>query len=91
MDQAASMLIARLAGAVIGFGVTGFVILALAALVFPSTRAALARRLSGQHRRDLDADDVLAQLTSTNAQLSALRGEVYALRCEVAGAQALRG
>jgi len=62
----------------------------IAALLFPTTRHALANWI---HRRggggELDSD-ALVQLASANAQLGALRGEVYALRCEVAAiAQAL--
>lgn len=48
------------------------------ALVFPSTRAALAARLRG--KSGPDPDDAAA----VSEQLMALRNEVYALRCEVA-------
>ena len=58
-------------------------IVALAALLFPSTREALAGWLTRRHK-GVDAEAVTAQLASANAQLAALRGEVYALRCEVA-------
>jgi hypothetical protein len=55
----------------------------IAALLFPTTRQALANRIG--HRGLAGADpDVAGQLASANAQLAALRGEVYALRCEVA-------
>ncbi len=48
------------------------------AMVFPSTREALAARLRGKHGSD--PDDAAA----VSEQLMALRNEVYALRCEVA-------
>jgi len=47
------------------------------AMVFPSTREALAARLRGKGG---DPDDAAA----VSEQLMALRNEVYALRCEVA-------
>jgi hypothetical protein len=60
-----------------------------ALMIFPSTRAAFARRLAGRTASDLD-ERVLERLASTEAQISAMRGEVYALRGEVATiAQAL--
>jgi hypothetical protein len=55
----------------------------LAALCFPSTRRSLAAWLHGRASGDMDGP-VATQLASANAQLAALRGEVYALRCEVA-------
>jgi hypothetical protein len=89
MDVGTHLLIAQILKTIIGFGVTGAVILGLGFLVFPSTRAVLASWLHGRRRDELDGDSVLAQLATANAQLAALRGEVYALRCEVAGVQAL--
>jgi hypothetical protein len=89
MDAGTHLVIAEILKNIIGFGVTGVVILGLAFLVFPSTRAVLASWLHGLRRDELDADAVLAQLATANAQLAALRSEVYALRCEVAGAQGL--
>src|SRR5579862_104263 len=66
-------------------------IVALGALLFPSTREALAA-WPLRRGKTVDADAVTAQLASANAQLAALRGEVYALRCEVAAvSQALPG
>ena len=57
----------------IGCGLTAFI----AALIFPSTRSAMAAWL---HRKaNPDALDA-----SASAQLMALRNEVYALRVEVA-------
>lgn len=62
-----------------GCGLVAF----MAALVFPSTRAAMAEWL---HRKA--SPDTLE--SSASAQLMALRNEVYALRVEVAAvAQAL--
>lgn len=55
----------------------------LGMLLFPSTRAALAKRLAGRGAGPLD-DQAVAHLASTNANVTALRSEVYALRCEVA-------
>lgn len=61
------------------------------ALFFPSTRKALNDRITGRHGGLADSE-VEAHLASTNTQLAALRGEVYALRCELAAvAQALPG
>ena len=54
------------------------VLLFFGAIVFPSTREALAARLRGKGRSD--PDDAAA----VSEQLMALRNEVYALRCEVA-------
>jgi hypothetical protein len=48
------------------------------AMVFPSTREAIAARLSS--KADARSDDAAA----ISEQLMALRNEVYALRCEVA-------
>jgi hypothetical protein len=48
------------------------------ALVFPSTREALAARLRSRGGADPDAAAAVSE------QLMALRNEVYALRCEVA-------
>jgi hypothetical protein len=55
----------------------------LGMLLFPSTRAALARRLAGRSAGLVD-DQALAHVASTDANVLALRSEVYALRCEVA-------
>ena len=55
----------------------------LGALLFPSTRDALARRLAGRTAGDLD-DRALTHLASADANVTAMRSEVYALRCEVA-------
>ncbi|GEM_PF-2500538 len=64
----------------------------LGAMLFPSTRAALATWMHRPGEMALDGEVVSAQLESANAQLAALRGEVYALRCEVAAvSQALPG
>jgi len=56
---------------------------ALGMLIFPSTREALA---SWVQRKGVDgpAGETAKELTTANAQLAALRGEVYALRCEIA-------
>jgi hypothetical protein len=55
----------------------------LGVLLFPSTRAAFARRLAGRAAGDLD-EHTVQLLASTDANVTALRSEVYALRCEVA-------
>jgi len=52
-------------------------------LLFPSTREGLAKRLAGKGAAALD-DEALGHLSSTDANVTALRSEVYALRCEVA-------
>jgi hypothetical protein len=90
MDAGANILVVHLVRTLVGFGITALVILTLASLVFPSTRAALADLLRGRRKHALDSDAVLEQLAIANAQLSALRGEVYALRCEVAAVHSLR-
>jgi hypothetical protein len=54
------------------------VLLFFGAMVFPSTREAIAARLSS--KADARSDDAAA----ISEQLMALRNEVYALRCEVA-------
>ena len=59
----------------------------LGTLLFPSTRAALARRLGGGGREEFD-DRALTHLASADANVTALRSEVYALRCEVAALSA---
>jgi hypothetical protein len=72
------------------FGCTTFVV--ITALIFPSTRQALANWLHRRSSGGLDSEPAVAQLEGVNAQLAALRGEVYALRCEVAAvSQALPG
>lgn len=48
------------------------------AMVFPSTREALAARLRGKAGSDPN------EAAAVSEQLMALRNEVYALRCEVA-------
>jgi hypothetical protein len=63
--------------------VGGPVVVLLGVLLFPSTRAAFARRLAGRGAGALD-DQAVAHLVSTDANVTALRSEVYALRCEVA-------
>lgn len=55
----------------------------LGVLAFPSTRAAFARRLGGRTVGEMD-DRAMAHLASTDANVTALRSELYALRCEVA-------
>jgi hypothetical protein len=90
MDVGTHAVIAQIVQTIVGFGVTGVVILGLGFLVFPSTRAVLAGWLHGLRRDEIDGEAVLAQLASANAQLAALRGEVYALRCEVTSRPALQ-
>ncbi len=63
--------------------VGGPTVVVLGVLLFPSTRAAFARRLAGRGAGALD-DQAAAHLASTDANVTALRSEVYALRCEVA-------
>jgi hypothetical protein len=63
------------------FGCPALVVLGM--LAFPSTRAALARRLAGRAAGERD-DEAVAHIVSTEAHVTALRSEVYALRCEVA-------
>jgi hypothetical protein len=65
----------------VAFG--GPTVVVLGMLLFPSTRAAFARRLAGHGAGPLD-DQAAAHLASTDANVTALRSEVYALRCEVA-------
>lgn len=78
MDGLVDLLVALVA-LPLGIGLTAF----MGALLFPSTRAAVA---AWMHRKA--SPDTLAP--SAAAQLMALRNEVYALRCEVAAvAQAL--
>jgi hypothetical protein len=55
----------------------------LGVLLFPSTRAAFARRLAGRSAGGLD-ERAATQVESTDANVTALRSKVYALRCEVA-------
>ncbi len=57
---------------------TCIVLIFFGAMVFPSTREALAARL--RSKNGSDPDDAAA----VSEQLMALRNEVYALRCEVA-------
>lgn len=57
------------------FGVGGPVL--LAALCFPSIRSAVADRLRGDAHIEASDPEVVAQI-------AALRGEIYALRTEVA-------
>lgn len=72
-------ILAPVLGIPFGCGLTAF----LGALLFPSTREAIA---AWMHRKA--SPDTLE--TAASAQLMALRNEVYALRCEVAAiAQAL--
>jgi hypothetical protein len=68
VDQIASM-IAGLAGITASF--------CFAALCFPSIRGGVAEWLSNRGLRKADAEQV-------SAELAALRGEVYALRTELA-------
>src|SRR5579863_10031930 len=56
----------------------------LAALLFPTTRHAMADWLHRRANGGLASGSAMDHLASANAQLAALRGEVYALRCEVA-------
>jgi len=56
----------------------------LFALLFPTTRHAMANWLHRRSSGGLDPEAVTTQLASANAQLAAVRGEVYALRCELA-------
>ncbi len=79
MDPSVVYALVPIAGAVFG----GPTVVVLGLLLFPSTRAALARRLAGRGAGPLD-DQGAAHLASTNANVTALRSEVYALRCEVA-------
>ena len=68
---------------IVAVAVGGPVTVLLGVLLFPSTRAAFARRLAGRSAGELD-ERAVAQLESTDANVTALRSEVYALRCEVA-------
>ena len=54
----------------------------LGVLLFPSTREAFAERLRG--RRAGSAGDAALAQPAVEAQLAAVRAEVYALRCELA-------
>jgi hypothetical protein len=65
----------------VAFGCPAIVVLGM--LMFPSTRAALARRLAGRAVGDFD-NETVAHIVSTEANVTALRSEIYALRCEVA-------
>jgi len=65
--------LATLAGAIFG----GCVFLTFTALCFPSVRGALVERLRHRGLRDADA-------VTLGVQLQALRGEVSALRSEIA-------
>ena len=90
MDVTSQIMMLALVKTIIGIAVSGVVIVVLASLAFPSTRAALARFFGGHRHDDPGHEAVLTQLASVNAQLASLRGEVYALRCEVAAAPTLR-
>ena len=79
MDPSVVYALVPIAGAVFG----GPTVVVLGLLLFPSTRAALARRLAGRGAGPLD-DQGAAHSASTDANVTALRSEVYALRCEVA-------
>jgi hypothetical protein len=63
------------------FGCPAIVVLGM--LCFPSTRAGLAKRLAGRAAGELDVE-AMGHIASTEANVTALRSEVYALRCEVA-------
>jgi len=84
-----NILIAKVMGLIVGFAVSGAVLVLTVSLFFPSTRAALASWLTGRRKDSLDSTAVSEQLTTVTAQLTSLRSEVYALRCEVAGVAAL--
>jgi hypothetical protein len=73
MNPAVIEAFAGLAAAVLGLGGLGFVSL----MCFPSFRGAIVERMRQRTLRQADATDVAAQL-------AALRGEVYALRAELA-------
>lgn len=75
MDPGSLAVIGAVVGPIVGVGTVTF----FGLMCFPSVRAAVVERLRQRSLRHGDAADIAAQL-------AALRGEVYALRTELAKA-----